>query len=580
MASLAILADQMKVANGNEIVQTTEIRTISAGIQNLISLNSGIVAALNLQNQLTIDKMQQDRLAQLALADALSEKGGPGVAPKPANDNKKLEESSSGWIASLLLGFLAVKALISGFVSGLIKGVTTWIKTVDKLFGGFFSKVIKFFGDGFKNLFTKASNFLKRVLRVFDPVIDFFKNTKGKILKGLDDAFKPVTTFIDNLKVGFSRYGTKATGMFDDLLKVSDFGSIAGKIGAGFRAVVNAFIAPIKALELGPDLKIIGTTISDFFKPIIDSVKNFFSAEGPIGRFFSTIKSVFSFADEGSALMKTLGAVGRVVGKLFLPFAAIMTLWDTISGAFSGFIDDEGNLGSKVLSALEGGISGFLNSIIGIPLDLLKSGISWIAGKLGFTEAEKALDSFSFEDLIDQGVNAIFGFFRNMIDGIIEGIATLVEGFEIDLPIIGKKRIGSKAAADSVRNLKLGPGLTPGMKASKEEERKAKEAGIIPEEKTKEASVSPEARPKLEDRLGTTPSKEGQMLSDGSQAVAQGQRQESGGSAVVASDNSTNQQIVNNNSATSYQGPSMGAKRGGGGGGAYGSGQVIQVRVV
>jgi hypothetical protein len=467
MASLAILAKEMENNNDIENDQRVELQNINDSLKSILVVNEGIKSLIQKQ-------IDQNRQNQLELADRLAETrdsgSGPGVA---ANDNKEMDgKGILGAIAAAMLGLSAIKALIGGMIAGLIVSFKSWIKLVDGLFLGMFSKIGELIKGGVEKLKLRFTTFLDDFIKLFDPVVDFFKNTKANIsartttiLDTIADAFKPVTTFIDNLKVGFTRYGTQATGMFDDILKVEDFTTLAGKIGAGFKAVVNAFIAPIQALQLGPDFAIIGETISDFFKPIIDSVKNFFSAEGPIGRFFSTIKSVFSFADEGSVLMKALGAVGRVVGKLFLPFAAIMTLWDTISGAFSGFIDDEGNLGSKVLSALEGGISGFLNSIIGIPLDLLKSGISWIAGKLGFTEAEKALDSFSFEDLIDQGVNAIFGFFRNMIDGIIEGIATLVEGFEIDLPIIGKKRIGSKAAADSVRNLKLGPGLTPGMKA-------------------------------------------------------------------------------------------------------------------
>ena len=37
--------------------------------------------------------------------------------------------------------------------------------------------------------------------------------------------------------------------------------------------------------------------------------------------------------------------------------------------------------------------------IVTVPVDLVKSLISWIAGKFGFTEFEKLLDGFSFTEL-------------------------------------------------------------------------------------------------------------------------------------------------------------------------------------
>jgi hypothetical protein len=81
---------------------------------------------------------------------------------------------------------------------------------------------------------------------------------------------------------------------------------------------------------------------------------------------------------------------------------------------------------------------------------LLKKGVSWIAGKLGFKDIEKAMDGFSFEQLIGDAINSIFGLFRSAIDGVIELVASGVE----KIPGIGE------GVADSIRALKLGQGTS------------------------------------------------------------------------------------------------------------------------
>ena len=51
---------------------------------------------------------------------------------------------------------------------------------------------------------------------------------------------------------------------------------------------------------------------------------------------------------------------------------------------------------------------GISNKYIIVPLDLVKSLISWIAGKFGFTEFEKLLDSVSFTELFGKAVDWLF----------------------------------------------------------------------------------------------------------------------------------------------------------------------------
>ena len=100
--------------------------------------------------------------------------------------------------------------------------------------------------------------------------------------------------------------------------------------------------------------------------------------------------------------------IGRVFGKLFLPLTIFITAWDTVKGAIEGFQDD------GIIGGLQGAVDGFVNSLIGAPLDLIKDATAFVLGKLGFENAQKTLNSFSFQDV-----------FSNLIGGIFEDVRTI-----------------------------------------------------------------------------------------------------------------------------------------------------------
>jgi hypothetical protein len=90
-----------------------------------------------------------------------------------------------------------------------------------------------------------------------------------------------------------------------------------------------------------------------------------------------------------------------------------MGIFDTVSGAIDGF-KKEG-----VLGAIQGGITGLINGVFMSFFDLVKDGISWILSAIGFDDAAKFLDSFSFSDL-----------FASLMDKIFHPIRTLQEAFD------------------------------------------------------------------------------------------------------------------------------------------------------
>jgi len=96
----------------------------------------------------------------------------------------------------------------------------------------------------------------------------------------------------------------------------------------------------------------------------------------------------------------------------------------------------------KIFDGMVQGAVEVIRGIFIIPLDLLKSGLSWLLGKLGFSEAEKLLDSFSFNEMYDkmvaiyknffstepeEGYFSIVKFIMDSIDGMIKYVKGLLD---------------------------------------------------------------------------------------------------------------------------------------------------------
>lgn len=133
------------------------------------------------------------------------------------------------------------------------------------------------------------------------------------------------------------------------------------------------------------------------------------------------------------------GKLGSIIGKIFYPITVIMTVWETLRGTIEGY-QKEG-----IVGAIEGAVAGFLNGLIGVPLDALKDATAWVADKLGFTAFGTILQEFSFQDLIREwtgkifdGVKMVFGeikrFFTETFN--VAEVTNKIGGFFVDfLPI-------------------------------------------------------------------------------------------------------------------------------------------------
>ena len=350
--------------------------------------------------------------------------GGGGTPPPAPQDN-----GSFGFIG--VLG--GIVAGLTGAVLGLVAGI---VKTITRPF----------------TLLAKSTK-------------DFFKNTRlvqfvqGKfvsMITTIKDFFKPVTNFFTNISKAFkaglrgeTRAVRGAMGRFVSLQR-----GITGFFASIGRMTNRFILRPFNRIR-----RAIGS---------IGRVMNGAAAQtGRIGQFFSrigdgfrTVGRLFSgFARTFNVVFRAFAVVGRVIA---LPITIITGLIGGIKGMFSDFTKsrEEGDgLLKSVAKGFFGFIKGAVNGIIMMPLDLLKSGIGWIAGKLGFKNFENLLAGFSFSGLfsglVDGIANGVFGFFGGLVQIYKDAFKGAIEGFK-DGGIFGAISGFFGSIATSIKNIFVG----------------------------------------------------------------------------------------------------------------------------
>lgn len=208
------------------------------------------------------------------------------------------------------------------------------------------------------------------------------------------------------------------------VVKALDFmkGKIVGSIMKIGTVIAETIMGGMKFIR-GPILAMFMNISLALQNPALVKAFNFVKAVGKyvVAPFVEAGKMLNSLLGIGKGLSAGFGVIGSllrgfgatvkavsgVVGKLFYPLTIILTAFDTIKGALDGYAE------GGWLGALEGGIVGFVSSLVTKPLDLIKSVGAWIVGKLGFENAAEVLESFSFTELFTNMVGGIFDFVRS-----------------------------------------------------------------------------------------------------------------------------------------------------------------------
>jgi len=366
-------------------------------------------------------------------------------------DLGKIDSVAEGAFTSLL----SIPTILLGLSAGVVFGITESFvklgkiltKGVLKAVGPIVKSVLRLWKTLFGGVF-KLLNKIPFVKSFTSAIGGFFKSFKAgfvartsNIGKSIASTFKVVTNSLKNMKAafaaGFSGLKTfrTATGQFGKLGFFGKMGKLLGTLSKPFKAMAG-MLRSFKAYVLAP---------VDGIKSALSSIK----ALVPSGGSSKSMKAVGEVIGRVMKIMRSVTKAafgfGRILGRLFVPITVLMSVFDTFKGALSGFdkYKDKGFL-EGIIGGLFGGISGLLTGLIGMPLDLLKSGVSWIASKLGFENFAEQLNSFSFSDMISNLftsiTDTIVGFIGSIKDSIADiGIGATIANVALEMLKIFKK---------------------------------------------------------------------------------------------------------------------------------------------
>lgn len=358
MADLPTVNAIDELKSQNEKSLKTLDRSIVSGLDSLKDSSMNMLNTLSSMLELDKNEARLRRISELQMLEQMREAARKQDLKK--KDKSKNEEEKLSLLDLLKgTGLLGLGAIITG-IAGAIVGLRGWeakvLKDINKMSG----------------LGTTITNGLKTLrfnaLKVFGltpsglPIRD---PATGKFMKA-----QPLTTQIaDKFKI-FKGNLLKAFGLGIDGKKTANTNFLV-KGGVDILENIKTFFSGF------------GEKVTKFFGNVFAPVSKFFSSSGSaIGKIATAI---------GKSL-KAIPIVGQIVGALFAIFDGVFTA-----------INTEGTFFDKVKVFFTAAISDF----IGAPLDLLKSVVSWATGKLGFENAEKFLDSFSIEDLLEDLLNFI-----------------------------------------------------------------------------------------------------------------------------------------------------------------------------
>jgi hypothetical protein len=209
-----------------------------------------------------------------------------------------------------------------------------------------------------------------------------------------------------------------------DKAKTGGGGAIAVMLGAILGTIGGIVSGWAKALNL--ILMGVPKRLALIFKGFFTSIKGLFSFKGnsnlskgltrikdffkKIGNFFKGFgKKLSFFGNIFKTITATAAKVAAVVSKVFFPLTVLLSIFETLRGAISGFTENEGSMADKIFAGLKGAVTGLLDFLIAAPLNLVKDLIGWIAGILGFEGVKEKLDGldFSFGGIVDKMVDAL-----------------------------------------------------------------------------------------------------------------------------------------------------------------------------
>ena len=421
-------------------LQNTLVDSIKNGFTLLTTPMKGLVEFFTDNSLKELENRKEDIKIQEKIVDALENIGkqAPQMPDAPKGFYGTILATigaTLGAAAGLFIGFASAigsqllkfvfrpigrlgKLLTTKIALPLIKGVSTLLKSgFIKAFPGF-AKYISDLGDIFRN-----------------PQLKVLRDVKGKFksLTPLQKGLRRVSGFIQSVSQFILRIAEstkKQRSLFEN--------SRLTKLVEGVKGSVVRIVKLFKAV-----IDIPKSLLASVIKPFTSVINALFGVSKTTSKFATAIRTVINpFFQFFKFAAKVFIPLGKLLGKLFFPITIIMGIIDGVRGAIDGVTNAaEGQ--SKFVEGAFGALKGILVGFIGMPLDLLKSGIQFILGKLGMNAAADALKTFTFSDLIGRLVDGI----KSLVNGIIEFFVGL---FTFDLEKMGS---GLSSIAEVVNNL-------------------------------------------------------------------------------------------------------------------------------
>jgi hypothetical protein len=323
-------------------------------------------------------------------------------APKaeaPAKKKEKSEFEIDFGLSGILQTLAGIGAAVAGFATGLVQGFGRILNLVTKRFLAPFRAIADVFKKRGTGQFLKGDSYkaLGRTTAFFRRIADTF----ARLEKATANALKPVGNLFRTIRSYAGMIGNSIKGIsgvaIDKITKpFKDFGKFLGGIQ---RAVVGL-----------PSPKE-GAAITGLIDKITKPFKNF-------------IAGVRGAAESTSKFGKALGSffnAFKVVGRFIaFPLTIIMGIIDGFKGLMAG-ADRQAGTFNKLIGGAVGAITGVLKGLVAMPLDLLKSAVSWIAEKIFGKDnfLTKFLDSFKFTDMFQMVGDNIADIFVDFFDGVI-----------------------------------------------------------------------------------------------------------------------------------------------------------------
>jgi len=274
-------------------------------------------------------------------------------------------------------------AMIAGAIAGLATGLVGAIAGQIALVTGAIGKLFRL---------DKALAGIRNLSKAFVGRFNRLNPEVGKFFRAISNTFANITK---KFKAGFNslKVARNSVGQFTKL-------GFFGRMGSFFNTLLKPFRFIIKAFA----------DLNKTIRSVFGIVSKVAKGGGVLSKFFGTIGSFF----------RGFAAIGS---KLLVPLQVVIGLFSGVKQAITDFTSTEGTIGDKLIAGLGGFVKGAFNALISMPLDLLKKGVSFIAGKLGFENFAELLDSFSFAGLFSTIFDGITGFVTGIKD-IIVGIFT------------------------------------------------------------------------------------------------------------------------------------------------------------